>query len=292
MATADEPAIAGGFAKLYGSRLAESSLLECAVATRWVFLYMLARADEDGIYRCATVAALARAANVTRRQATTAVAELEGPDPHSTTPDEDGRRIVRVRGGWRIVTHRQYRDYRSRRQVVDAARQRRARAGEMPEDDHPGSRTIIQDHSGSRTLKKTYTTEQLSNRQCRTNGTGERDMSHVSRPEAEVDPEVDPESVSSVAPEPQTPSAMSPLTDSPRVIWDRRWSQLVVETPVLAELQAEYPDVHPEDIDAAIARLGRWLGNHPDTLIRFADQLEGWVREKIGEDCQKIRGMA
>ena len=42
---------AGGFAKLYGDRLAQSSLLDRDVATRWVFVFMLSQADAQGRYR-------------------------------------------------------------------------------------------------------------------------------------------------------------------------------------------------------------------------------------------------
>src|SRR3990172_7008165 len=117
----------GGFAKIYGDRLADSSLLECAVATRWCFLYMLARADSEGRFRCATVRGLTGAAAVTLEEAEHAIAELEAPDPDSTTPDEGGRRIVRIPGGWRIVAKAKYRDFRTRRQIDAAQRQRERR---------------------------------------------------------------------------------------------------------------------------------------------------------------------
>lgn len=120
----------GGFAKLYGDRLADSSLLDCSVATRWVFLYMVARADAEGLFRCASIKGLARATAVTLKEASTAVTELEAPDPDSTSSEEEGRRIVRIAGGWRIVTYRKYRDYQTKRQRDDAERKRRQRERE------------------------------------------------------------------------------------------------------------------------------------------------------------------
>ncbi len=117
----------GGFCKLYGDRLADSSLLECAVATRWVFLYMLSRADAFGRFRCASVQSLARAAAVSTDEAETAVHELEAPDPHSSSPEEDGRRLVRIPGGWQIVTYLKYRHYQSARQRAEAEKKRRQR---------------------------------------------------------------------------------------------------------------------------------------------------------------------
>jgi len=117
----------GGFAKLYGDRLAQSSLLDCDVATRWAFFFMLSQADAEGRYRCASVPGLARAAAITIEQAERAVAELEAPDPDSTTKAEDGRRLLRIPGGWQIVNFRRYREFRTERQRAEADKKRRQR---------------------------------------------------------------------------------------------------------------------------------------------------------------------
>ncbi len=122
----------GGFAKLYGNRLADSSLLDCDVATRWVFIFMLSKADARGIFRCATMPGLARAANVSLAQADKAVEELQAPDPDSTSSDQNGRRILRIPGGWKLVTYEKYREYRTQKQMVDAARQQRHRDVSRP----------------------------------------------------------------------------------------------------------------------------------------------------------------
>jgi hypothetical protein len=121
----------GGFAKLYGQRLAQSSLLDRAVATRWVFVYMLSQADAEGRYRCASVSGLARAAAVTNEEAQLAVDELEAPDPESTTKTQDGRRIVRIPGGWQVVAYERYREYRTHRQVAETERKRKQRRGNV-----------------------------------------------------------------------------------------------------------------------------------------------------------------
>jgi hypothetical protein len=117
----------GGYAKLYGDRLAQSSLMDRNVVTRWLFVFVLSQADAQGRYRCASVAGLARAAAITLEQAELAVSELEAPDPDSTTKAEDGRRIVRIPGGWRVVTYTKYREYRTARQLAEAAKKRRQR---------------------------------------------------------------------------------------------------------------------------------------------------------------------
>ena len=124
----------GGFSKLYGERLAESSLLDCAVPTRWAFVFMLSQADAKGRYRCASVRGLARASVLSLEEATRAIEELEAPDPNSTTPIDEGRRVRRIQGGWQIVNYEHYRDFRTVRQVQDADRQKRKRERDESRD--------------------------------------------------------------------------------------------------------------------------------------------------------------
>jgi len=124
----------GGFSKLYGERLAESSLLDCALATRWVFVFMLSQADSKGRYRCASIRGLARASVVSLEDAELAVAELESPDPNSTTPDDEGRRARRIPGGWQVVNYERYRDFRTEKQIQDAERQKSKRERDASRD--------------------------------------------------------------------------------------------------------------------------------------------------------------
>ena len=119
----------GGFVKVYGNRLAQSSLVDCDLATRWVFFWMLSQGDAAGRYRCATVAGLARHANVTLEQAEKAIADLEAPDPESTSTEQEGRRIVKIGGGWLVVNAEKYRSFRTERQEREAAKKRRQREG-------------------------------------------------------------------------------------------------------------------------------------------------------------------
>ena len=137
----------GGFAKIYGDRLEGSSLMECLVATRWCFLFMNSVANRSGFFRCANASVLARRANVTMEQAELAVQELESPDPDSTTPDNEGRRIIRVPGGWQIVTHQFYRNLRSSKQIDAAGRQQNKR--ERDREPNQPSRSVTSSHAPS-----------------------------------------------------------------------------------------------------------------------------------------------
>jgi hypothetical protein len=114
----------GGFAKLYGDKIARSSLMDASIFARWLFVYLLACADSKGRYSCQTIETLARAANLTPEQTAKAVKELESPDPHSASPEYEGRRISRVNGGWEILNYTKYRDYRTKRQIKDVERKR------------------------------------------------------------------------------------------------------------------------------------------------------------------------
>jgi hypothetical protein len=115
-----------GFVKIYGSIL-QSSLLLLPVHVRWCFVAMLAAAKPDGTVRTPSVRTLAHLVNLTPEETESALAILEAPDPDSTTPDEEGRRVIREQGYWRIVNHKRYREHQTKKQVADAARARASR---------------------------------------------------------------------------------------------------------------------------------------------------------------------
>lgn len=99
-----------GFVKLYGQQLLGSSLMDEDVSTRWLFIFFCASADANGFIRCQTTSAVARMAGISYEQAEHGLQVLSSPDENSTSPDEEGRRIVRVEGGWRLVNYQKYRD--------------------------------------------------------------------------------------------------------------------------------------------------------------------------------------
>ena len=126
--THDETRDFGGFAKLYGDKLTTSSLLLEPVATRWVFLWMLAKANAEGFFRCShSPRVLARIANITEEQAGEAIRILEAPDPDSQSKEEDGRRIIPVDGGWHLTTYEKHREFRTRETAASANRMRKYR---------------------------------------------------------------------------------------------------------------------------------------------------------------------
>jgi hypothetical protein len=105
------------FAMLAGSILT-SSIWSEDDKTRIVWITLLALKDKDGW--CATsLPGLAALARVAIEDTEKAIAKLEAPDKHSQTPTDDGRRIVRMDGGWFIINHAKFRD-------IERAEKRRA----------------------------------------------------------------------------------------------------------------------------------------------------------------------
>ena len=96
-----------GFAKLHSS-ISTSSLLALPVASRWVWTFLMSQANAAGIVEGA-VPGLAIAANVTLEECVVALDAFLAPDPYSRTKDHEGRRLVEIDGGWRIVNYEKYR---------------------------------------------------------------------------------------------------------------------------------------------------------------------------------------
>jgi hypothetical protein len=119
--------MSGGFVKVYASIL-NSSIWTEELHVRVVWLAMLALADARGMIE-GSVSGLARQANVTREQCEDALNRFLSPDPDSKTPDNEGRRIEHVRGGWHILN---YRTYRERGSSTERVRRHRAKTS----DDH------------------------------------------------------------------------------------------------------------------------------------------------------------
>lgn len=94
--------------KLFSKILQSSVWLE-SNPTRLVWITCLAAMDEDGMVQVASVRNLAHLARVTDEEAAGAIARLEGPDPDSSNPAHDGRRLERVPGGWIVLNAENYR---------------------------------------------------------------------------------------------------------------------------------------------------------------------------------------
>ena len=100
------------------------------------FQQLIILADKDGIVDM-TADAIARRTTIPPEIIKTGITTLEQPDAHSRTPDEDGRRIVKLSDGrdwgWRIVNYVHYRNIRSQEERREYMRnyQRKRRAGSV-----------------------------------------------------------------------------------------------------------------------------------------------------------------
>jgi hypothetical protein len=97
------------YAKLF-SRIAQSSLMEEPIETRYTFMMLLAIADQSGDV-IGTDVALARTINLPLATFTKAAKALMEPDPQSNSQDQEGRRLVPSDNGrgYRIVNYTAYR---------------------------------------------------------------------------------------------------------------------------------------------------------------------------------------
>jgi hypothetical protein len=111
------------------TRILDSSIWSESQSTRIVWLTLLAAMDQDGMAGFASEVNLARRANVSIEEAAAAVKVLESPDPHSSDPDNEGRRIERVPGGWILLNAAKYRAivtaHESRRLTAERAQRYR-----------------------------------------------------------------------------------------------------------------------------------------------------------------------
>jgi len=102
------------FAKLFSS-ITESSLWSEPKEVRLLFVTMLAKADQAGFVE-ASIPGLARVANLTIQETEAGLECLQSPDTYSKNPDNAGRRVLTVPGGFVLLN---YEDYRSRRSTEE-----------------------------------------------------------------------------------------------------------------------------------------------------------------------------
>lgn len=109
------------------TKILDSSIWLETHPTRIVWFTFLAAMDENGFAQFASTANLAHRARVTLEECEVAVKCMESPDENSSDPDNEGRRIERVHGGWVVLNSTKYRDLVTRAVAQEKTRQRVAR---------------------------------------------------------------------------------------------------------------------------------------------------------------------
>lgn len=97
----------GGFVLLWEKILDSSIWLE-SNETRLVWITLLLLKDSEGKVFCHP-AILASRARVEEGKCREALEKLMAPDKESGSPQEEGRRILPIQGGWYVVNHEYYR---------------------------------------------------------------------------------------------------------------------------------------------------------------------------------------
>lgn len=109
------------YTKLFSS-ITESTIWSEPAGTRLVWITMLAKANRHGEVFGA-VPGIARLANVTLDEAQCAIETLLAPDQWSRTPDNEGRRIAPIDGGWRLLNFAKFDAMRSASESAERRRQ-------------------------------------------------------------------------------------------------------------------------------------------------------------------------
>ena len=108
------------FTKLFSS-ITESTVWMLPAHTRLVWITMLAMSDRNGLV-FGSVPGLAHRARVSPQECRDALDTLMSPDPDSRTPDNEGRRVAQVDGGWELLNHAKYRAIQDAETVRESKR--------------------------------------------------------------------------------------------------------------------------------------------------------------------------
>lgn len=111
------------FNKIF-TKILDSSIWLEPPNTRIVWITLLAAMDETGYAHFSAVENLAWRSRVPLEDAEEAVKVLMAPDPNSSDPDNKGRRIERVPGGFVVLNAGKYRAIMSREIQKEKTRQR------------------------------------------------------------------------------------------------------------------------------------------------------------------------
>lgn len=111
---------------LMWAKMLDSSVWQTTKEARLLWVTMLLMKDREGIVR-ASIPGLAHRAVLTLEECEEALKVLSDPDPYSQTPTADGRRIVKVEGGWLVVNHELYRTSEEAKKEQDRVRQAKHR---------------------------------------------------------------------------------------------------------------------------------------------------------------------
>lgn len=113
------------------TKILDSSIWLESTPTRIVWLTFIAVMDENGFAQFASAANVAHRARVSPDEASAAIATLESPDTDSSDPENEGRRLERVPGGWMILNADKHRKLVTKAVIQEQTRLRVAKHREQ-----------------------------------------------------------------------------------------------------------------------------------------------------------------
>ena len=136
------------FTKLFSS-ITESTIWCEPNETRIVWITMMAMADRAGRV-WASIPGLANRARVPTSDCERAINTFLSPDKYSRTPQNEGRRIAPIDGGWQLLNYQKYRDLRDSESAKEAkrkwAKKNRSTRVVTQEILAPDEKTIMETH--------------------------------------------------------------------------------------------------------------------------------------------------
>lgn len=126
-----------------------SSIWSESAEVRVVWITLLALADQHGLV-AASATGVAKMAGMPLETVCAALELFQAPDPHSRTPDDEGRRIARVDGGYILLNYAKYRDAQDieeRKEQVRAATRKWRDRRRVISGDH-GDHSVITGDQG------------------------------------------------------------------------------------------------------------------------------------------------
>lgn len=120
------------YTKLF-HRIITSSIWDEPDYVRVTWITLLAMANQDG-YVGATRKSLAMLSRVSEADCDKALSVFMAPDAESRSPENDGRRIEKVEGGWQLLNYAKHRDAVSDDPAAAKARERQKRFRDKQQD--------------------------------------------------------------------------------------------------------------------------------------------------------------
>lgn len=255
------------YVKLF-DRLLSSSIWDADLPTRVAWVALLLMSDKDGnVY--GTIPALARRANMTPDAMRAAMDVFTSPDPCSTTPDDDGRRVLNVSPNqWLIVNYQRYRDTKDADTIREQNRERARTYREKKR--HAPSRSVTlrharvtQDNAPSRHIDADVDTS-ADLRSPPANAEGSATASDVAVPAAPI----------------STPKPVKPKVDLNRETW-----RIQGVTPEHVE---RWSRANPlVDVQADIAAAEAWCAANPDRAPRV--RIEAFLVKWFSRSQERAR---